>query len=202
MIINEVVFSGSYIYESQCPQKWLPEYAFIGRSNVGKSSLINLLTNRNDLAKVSKQPGKTTTINYFLVNQTWNLVDLPGYGYARRSKSMRQKWSKMIKNYLRVRKQLVNLFVLVDANLPLQKLDLDFMIFLGEEEIPFSIVFTKIDKSKPRELKKNLQRYRQQLLTYWSSLPPQFETSKVTRVGHDAILDYIAELNLAFEKKR
>lgn len=195
MKISEVDFKGSFVYLDQCPEAGLPEYAFIGRSNVGKSSLINLLTNRKELAKVSGSPGKTQTLNFFLVDQSWYLVDLPGYGYARISKKQRQRWKQMIENYIGKRSTLVNTFVLIDSNIPPQPIDLEFINWLGAAGIPFSIVYTKEDKSKSQELALNHQAFRREMLKSWSEMPPEFHTSTVTKMGDDSILMYIANLN-------
>lgn len=195
MMIKEVSFKGSFVYLDQCPETNFPEYAFIGRSNVGKSSLINLLTNRKDLAKVSGSPGKTQTLNFFLVDEAWYLVDLPGYGYAKISKKQRERWKRMIENYLSKRPNLVNAFVLIDSNLPPQALDLNFINWLGEAMVPFSIVYTKEDKSKPGALQENLTAFQTRMLESWSEMPPEFHTSTVTKMGYDRILAYIASLN-------
>jgi GTP-binding protein len=169
----------------------LPEYAFIGRSNVGKSSLINMLTKRNGLAKTSSTPGKTLLINHFLINSQWYLVDLPGYGYARISKDRRSGIKGIIKNYILSRTQLVNLFVLIDSRLEPQKIDLEFMEWLGISGVPFSIVFTKSDKQSNRRLMENLDVYKKKLLETWETLPPVFVTSAEKKTGREELLDYI-----------
>ena len=180
----------------KCPDTKVPEYAFIGRSNVGKSSLINMLTERKSLAMTSSTPGKTMLINYFSINNgTFNIVDLPGYGYARRSKDARAGLEKMIRNYILKRRQMVNLFVLIDSRLKPQKIDLEFMEWLGENGVPFSIVFTKMDKLTSNAAKKMIGDYCASLLEQWEELPPVFRTSSEDRRGRDAILDYIDELN-------
>ncbi|MDR1592375.1 MAG: ribosome biogenesis GTP-binding protein YihA/YsxC [Prevotellaceae bacterium] len=175
----------------QCPSGVLPEYAFIGRSNVGKSSLINMLTKRNGLAKTSSTPGKTLLINHFLINSQWYLVDLPGYGYARISKDRRSGIKGIIKNYILSRTQLVNLFVLIDSRLEPQKIDLEFMEWLGISGVPFSIVFTKSDKQSNRRLMENLDVYKKKLLETWETLPPVFVTSAEKKTGREELLDYI-----------
>lgn len=171
------------------------EYAFIGRSNVGKSSLINMLTGRSGLAMTSSTPGKTMLINHFIINDTWQIVDLPGYGYAQRSKADRAKLEKMIKGYIINRPQMTNLFLLVDGRLKPQKIDLEFMEWLGENGVPFSIVFTKLDKLSSTAAKKMTGDYCATLLETWEELPPVFRTSSTDRRGREAILDYIEEMN-------
>ncbi len=195
MIINTARFLISNSDPAKCPTDRKHEYAFIGRSNVGKSSLINMLTGRKDLAKTSSTPGKTMLINHFLVNDEWYIVDLPGYGYAKRSKDDRIKLEKMIKNYIATREEMTNLFVLVDSRHDPQKIDLEFMAWLGENGIPFSIVFTKMDKLTPTAGKKQIASYCEALLEQWDELPPIFKTSSEDRRGRDAILDYIEEMN-------
>lgn len=195
MIINSARFLISNSDPSKCPTDRKHEYAFIGRSNVGKSSLINMLTNHNDLAKTSSTPGKTMLINHFLVNDEWYIVDLPGYGYARRSKEDRVKLEKMIKSYIATREEMTNLFLLIDSRHKPQKIDLEFMNWLGENGIPFSIVFTKLDKLTSTAAKKQIASYCETLLEQWDELPPIFKTSSEDRRGRDAILDYIEEMN-------
>lgn len=180
---------------AKCPQSKNHEYAFIGRSNVGKSSLINMLTGREGLAKTSQMPGKTMLINHFLINDEWYLVDLPGYGYASRGKESREQLRKIIQSYILCRQQMTNLFVLVDARHEPQKIDMEFMQWLGENGVPFSIVFTKLDKLGLNTGKANIGLYKKALLEYWEELPPIFATSSVDKRGRDEILDYIAELN-------
>ncbi len=180
---------------NKCPKHDKPEYAFIGRSNVGKSSLINKLTNRKNLAKTSATPGKTLLINHFFINNEWYLVDLPGYGYAKIGKSSREKLEKMIKGYVLQREELVSLFVLIDVRHKPQKIDMDFIEFLGINGVPFSIIFTKADKLSVRELKMNLENYKKSLSEQWDELPPIFVTSSETGVGREEVLDYIESLN-------
>ena len=179
----------------QCPPPDRAEYAFIGRSNVGKSSLINMLTNKKTLAKTSSAPGKTQLINHFLINENWYLVDLPGYGYARTSKSKSKTWQKFISDYILKRENLMNVFVLVDCRHSPQKIDIEFMQWLGENQVPFSIVFTKLDKLNATEKSKFQQAYQKELLQYWEELPPQFVTSATSAEGREEILDYIEEVN-------
>ena len=194
MNISKVNFVGSFTKESQCPEDGLPEVAFIGRSNVGKSSLINMLINRKDLAKISKQPGKTQTINFFKVDQMWYLVDLPGYGYAKISKSKREEWQKMISFYLRNRKPLMCAFVLLDSRHELQQIDKEFIDWLGENQIPFSIVYTKADKISRAEVNKNVRQIQKALLSTWADLPAQFVTSSEKTEGRADLLNYILEI--------
>lgn len=178
-----------------CPEPNLPEYAFIGRSNVGKSSLINAMMNRKDLAKTSQTPGKTQLINHFLVNENWYLTDLPGYGYAKVSKSTRKDFEKLITNYILERKNLVNLFVLVDIRHNPQKIDLEFMEWCGESGVPFSIVFTKADKLKPGAISKNVEDYQTELLKTWEDLPEMYVTSAEKKEGTEEILQFIGKTN-------
>lgn len=198
MIVKKAEFLISNSDYRKCPDTNLPEYAFIGRSNVGKSSLINMLTNNKNLAKTSGRPGKTQLINHFIINDQWYLVDLPGYGYARTSKDSRQAWSKMISNYFVNRQQVLCTFVLIDSRIEPQKIDLEFINFLGEHGVPLAIIFTKIDKLKQRELMANVNHFKQALLTSWSELPMLFLSSSVSKYGRDRILDYIEEINIDF----
>ena len=191
MNITSATFRCSSQKLSQCPADNRHEFAFIGRSNVGKSSLINMLTDSPSLAKVSSTPGKTKLINHFLINGNWYLVDLPGYGYARVSKSERREFSKLILDYVLEREQMHFLFVLVDSRLEPQKIDLDFINLLGEHGIPFGIVFTKCDKLSSNQAESNTARYRRTLLQSWEELPPMFRTSSEKRQGREAILDFI-----------
>lgn len=195
MIINTARFLISSPNVGKCPDGSMHEYAFIGRSNVGKSSLINMLTGRRDLAMTSSTPGKTMTINHFVVNDEWAIVDLPGYGYARRSKADRERLEKMIKGYILNRPQMTNLFLLIDSRHKPQQIDLDFMDWLGENGVPFAIVFTKLDKMSSNAGKKLTGDYCAALLERWEELPPVFRTSSEDRRGRDAILDYIEEMN-------
>jgi GTP-binding protein len=195
MDIKEARFVVSSSKTTQCPKPDLPEYAFIGRSNVGKSSLINMLCNNRHLAKVSGTPGKTQLINHFMIDKTWYLVDLPGYGYAKVSKTLRSGFATIITDYLTSRPNLINLFVLVDSRHEPQKIDLEFMRWLGQQGIPFSIIFTKIDKLKPAELTTNLAQYEQTLLAEWEQLPPIILSSAEKKDGRQQILDCIDMLN-------
>ncbi len=195
MKINKAEFVISNTDVRKAPQEPLPEYAFIGRSNVGKSSLINMLTHQKKLAKTSGTPGKTQLINHFKINDNWFLVDLPGYGYARTSKTTRKKFQKLITDYFEKRKNMVNAFVLVDVRHEPQKIDMEFMRWLGEHQIPFSIVFTKSDKLSSNELGKNLKKYKSQFLKEWEMMPESFITSAVSKLGKDEILHYIKRLN-------
>ena len=195
MIIKSAEFKVSNSTVSKCPNTTLPEYAFIGRSNVGKSSLINMLTNRNGLAKTSATPGKTMLINHFLINNEWYIVDLPGYGYASRGKESREQLKVIIESYILRREQMTNLFVLVDSRHKPQKIDLEFMQWLGENGVPFSIVFTKLDKLGLNVGKANIGTYKQVLLEQWEELPPIFVTSSVDGRGREDLLAYIEELN-------
>ena len=189
----EFVISNSDV--AKCPKEKLPEYAFIGRSNVGKSSLINMLTNRKSLAKTSGRPGKTQLINHFIINKTWFLVDLPGYGYARVSKSAKKVFQKFITAYFSKRTQLVSAFVLVDCRHEPQKIDLEFMQWLGENQIPFSIIFTKADKLSKNKLPVQINNYIQTMLQYWEEMPNYFITSSSSGMGKDEVLNYIDDIN-------
>ncbi len=195
MIIKTVEFIKSSQKWQECPEPTLPEYAFIGRSNVGKSSLINAMMNRKDLAKTSQTPGKTQLINHFIVNEEWYLTDLPGYGYAKVSKVQRKDFEKLITNYILNRKNLVNLFVLVDSRHTPQKIDIEFMQWCGESGIPFSIVFTKADKLKPNVVKKNVELYKKELLEVWEELPDFYVTSAEKKEGGEHILEFINNTN-------
>lgn len=195
MIIKDIEFIGSFEKIESCPVSDLPEYAFIGRSNVGKSSLINLLTGRNALAKISSTPGKTQMINYFLINKEWYLVDLPGYGYAQVSKTKRAKWKKNIDIFLKERRNLYCIFSLIDSRHELQKLDLEFVNWLGENNLPFVFVFTKIDKLKKAKLESNVNAIVQSLLEFWESLPRYFLTSIKTEEGKEELLNFIQKIN-------
>ncbi len=189
----EFVMSNSDV--AKCPKDRFPEYAFIGRSNVGKSSLINMLMQRKSLAKTSGRPGKTQLINHFQINKNWYLVDLPGYGYARVSKSTKKVFQKFITNYFKKREQMVLAFVLIDCRLEPQSVDLEFMQWMGENEIPFSIVFTKADKLKPKALERNVLAYEQKMLESWEEMPQHFITSASNSTGRDELLGYIGGIN-------
>lgn len=189
----EFVISNSDV--SKCPKENLPEYAFIGRSNVGKSSLINSLLQRKSLAKTSGRPGKTQLINHFKVNDNWFLVDLPGYGYAKVSKKQKRTFQKFITDYFAQREQLVMAFVLVDCRHEPQPIDLDFIYWMGSNGIPFSLVFTKADKLKPNVLERNIEHYLEVLSKSWEELPPHFITSSTHHTGREAILEYIDKIN-------
>jgi GTP-binding protein len=191
MNINNVEFVASYPKESACPKEMKPEFAFIGRSNVGKSSLINMLTGRKGLAKVSVTPGKTQLLNFFDINHKWHLVDLPGYGYARTSKDQKAAFSKMIRDYLAKRAQLFLAFVLLDSRHELQKIDQQFLEWCGENQVPFALIFTKADKSSKKEVTTKVNAIRNELLKTWHELPPHFITSSETKLGREDVLDYI-----------
>jgi GTP-binding protein len=178
----------------QSPKADKPEFAFIGRSNVGKSSLINALVNKKDLAKTSSQPGKTQLINHFLIDQDWYLVDLPGYGYARASRDNRAVWGKMIRNYILKRENLLNVYLLIDSRHSPQKIDIEFMNFLGENSVPFTIVFTKIDKQTANKTNENLRNYKNELLKYWEELPQIILTSAEKRQGLEELMDSIKSI--------
>lgn len=195
MEIKKAEFTLSAPMVSMCPADNKPEYAFIGRSNVGKSSLINMLTNNKRLAKTSATPGKTLLINHFIINNEWYLVDLPGYGYAKRSKKEIEKLDQMIRGYILQREQLVNVFVLVDVRLEAQKIDLDFIEWLGLSSIPFAIVFTKADKLSVAKVSTSVEAYKKVLFETWEELPPMFITSAEKRQGRDEVLDYIEQIN-------
>jgi GTP-binding protein len=201
MIIKEAKFVISNTDHKLCPDDGKPEFAFIGRSNVGKSSLINMLTNHKKLAKTSSTPGKTQLINHFIINNEWYLVDLPGYGYAKASKKSRYNWEKFISEYLLHRTSLFNTFVLIDSRLEPQKIDLEFMNWCGEKEIPFSMVFTKIDKLSSSALQKNLTAYKKEMMKYWTDLPPIFTTSSESNFGQEKLLNYIDEIVKAWYRK-
>ena len=186
---------------SMCPKDTKPEYAFIGRSNVGKSSLINMLTNNRRLAKTSATPGKTLLINHFIINKEWYLVDLPGYGYAKRSKKEVERLDRMIRGYILQREQLMNVFVLVDIRLEPQKIDLEFIDWLGVSGIPFSIVFTKADKLMPSKARQAVEAYKLKLSETWEEIPPVFMTSAEKKEGRGEVLDYIEAINRDIKKE-
>lgn len=200
MIIKEATFIASNTTVDKCPETDLPEYAFIGRSNVGKSSLINMLTNQRKLAKTSSFPGKTQLINHFKINDNWYLVDLPGYGWAKVSKDSREKWRKMIRNYLQNRKNLACVFLLIDSRLEPQQVDLDFVAMLGTMGVPFVLVFTKTDKQSPVKTDVNVAAFKRKLLETWEELPPIFLTSSEERKGREDILDFIESVNAELNK--
>jgi GTP-binding protein len=197
------IHSAKYIISSpkveDCPPADKPEYAFIGRSNVGKSSLINMITNQTKLAKTSGTPGKTQLINHFLINNEWYMVDLPGYGFAKVAQSQRNTWEKMIANYLQQRKNLVTVFVLIDSRHEPQKADLEFLNKLGKWQVPFNLVFTKADKSTQREVAKNVRFFIERMKQDWEFIPRSFVTSTVKFLGRKELLAYIHELNEQFE---
>ena len=199
MKIEDASFLISNTTFKKCPQDGRPEFAFIGRSNVGKSSLINMLTGKKKLAKTSSTPGKTQLINHFIINDEWYLVDLPGYGFAKASKKSRQSWEIFITEYLLHRERLMTTFVLIDARLAPQKIYLEFMNWCGGKGIPFSIVFTKTDKLSSSALQKNLLAYRKELLKFWDELPPIFVTSSASKFGREPVLNYIEDILNAFK---
>lgn len=194
MDIKKAEFTISSAKLSQCPKDDKAELAFIGRSNVGKSSLINMLTERKGLAKTSATPGKTLLINHFKINDSWYIVDLPGYGFAKRSKKVQDELTKMITSYILYREQLLNVFLLIDIRHDPQKIDIEFMEWLGENGVPFSIVFTKADKLTAGKAKANVNKYLNSLLNTWEELPPHFVTSAEKRTGRDELLDYIEKI--------
>lgn len=193
MTIHDATFIGSFTRNEQAPKDELPEFAFIGRSNVGKSSLINMLTQRKDLARISNTPGKTQHLNYYRINDLWYLVDLPGYGYAQVSKKDRRQFSRMTQGFMQKRETLVNAFVLIDANIPPQRIDLEFCAWLGTHQIPFVLVFTKSDRPKPHELEQNIDAFRAAMLEEWEELPPQFVTSSRDNRGREELLGFIGQ---------
>ncbi|MEZ4984000.1 MAG: ribosome biogenesis GTP-binding protein YihA/YsxC [Saprospiraceae bacterium] len=192
MIIHTVEFTGSFPEQRLAPQDGRIEFAFIGRSNVGKSSLVNMVMDRKDLARISNVPGKTQHLNYYLVNDAWYLVDLPGYGYARVSKQLRRQWRLMMEHYFKNRETLACVFVLLDSNIPPQKVDIEFMNWMGELGLPFVMVYTKADRVKPAELENNQRDIQQAVLAHWEELPMEVITSAVKNTGRDEILDIIA----------
>lgn len=198
MEIKTAEYLQSEVDWRKCPVPDKPEYAFIGRSNVGKSSLINMLTNNRNLAKTSSKPGKTQTINHFLMNKTWYLVDLPGYGFAKTSKTNRERWQKMISDYLLHRENLQMVFELVDSRLEPQQIDVDFINNLGEKGIPFAIIFTKADKISAGKAMSNIQKMKNRLYETWEELPLMIKSSSLSGLGKEQILDYIEEINQQF----
>lgn len=193
-------FVKSSVMVKDMPTPNLPEYAFIGRSNVGKSSLINMLTGHKSLAKISSSPGKTQTVNHFIIEKSWYLVDLPGYGYAKVSKSAREDWQKMIRHYFQKRENLMCVFMLIDGRHEPLKQDLDFAVWLGELEIPFVLVFTKADKLGASTLQSNVASFRKKMLQWWTESPAIFQTSAETKLGRDALLQFISDSNKQFQK--
>lgn len=200
MVIKTAEFVISNTDFRKCPDTGLPEYAFIGRSNVGKSSLINMLTGRSGLAKTSQTPGKTMLINHFIINKSWYIVDLPGYGYAQRGKKAQEQLREIIESYILGRTEMTNLFLLIDSRHAPQKIDLEFMDWLGENEVPFSIVFTKLDKLGVNAGKLKIEEYKKVLLERWEELPPIFATSSEDGRGRDEILDYIEQINVSLKE--
>ncbi|RPD39264.1 ribosome biogenesis GTP-binding protein YihA/YsxC [Chitinophaga barathri] len=200
MVIKSAEYLISNVDWQKCPPPDMPEYAFIGRSNVGKSSLINMLMNHDKLAKTSGTPGKTQLINHFLINKSWYIVDLPGYGFAKVSQSQRRSWEQMIENYLRKRTNLVNVFVLIDSRHTPQKIDIEFVNQLGEWQVPFQLVFTKADKSTQLETSRNVKAFLNKLRETWQFLPANYVTSTVKKTGRDKILEFIDEMNGRFQR--
>ncbi len=198
MDIHAAEYEGSFPNHRVCPEGALPEFAFIGRSNVGKSSLINMLCRRIELARTSKKPGKTQMLNFYRIDRQWRLVDLPGYGYAVVSKTQRKTWEKMIQDYLVLREQMQCAFVLIDSNIPPQKIDLEFINWLGSLHIPFVLVFTKADRSKPEEITRNIEAFGKAMLETWNTLPQQFITSSSVKMGREEILEYIESIIAKF----
>lgn len=201
MELMNAVFVGSFTDWKKCPQDMKPSYAFIGRSNVGKSSIVNMLCEKKDLAKISQTPGKTQTINFFLVNDHWYLVDLPGYGYARTSKKVKNTWPAMIQAYLKESETLECVFVLVDISISPQKIDLDFLLKLGEWKLPFIILFTKADKASAPEVAKNKKAFFEKLSENWNEMPVTITTSSRRKYGKQEVLEFIADINADFYKK-
>ena len=194
MKIKEALFSGSSTRISERPKQKFPEFAFIGRSNVGKSSLINMLCNNKKLAMTSSKPGKTRLVNHFLINHQWYLVDLPGYGYAKMSATGKQKLEQIIRNYINLSDEMVMLFVLIDSRHDIGQIDMDFLIELGQSQIPFAIIFTKTDKMGPNAMMAQVEKNKQRILELWEELPPVFISSSETGTGRDEILNYIGDV--------
>ncbi|MDD5911216.1 MAG: ribosome biogenesis GTP-binding protein YihA/YsxC [Bacteroidales bacterium] len=201
MKITEALFAGSSTRISEKPKQKFPEFAFIGRSNVGKSSLINMLCNNKKLAMTSAKPGKTRLVNHFLINRKWYLVDLPGYGYAKMSATAKQKLEQVIRNYLNLSQEMTMLFVLIDSRHEIGKIDMDFLIELGQSRIPFAIIFTKADKSGKEKLATQIENNKKQILEYWEELPPVFISSSETGLGREEILDYIGTVLESVEEE-
>lgn len=203
MLIKTADYVGSFLYAEKCPTAPMPEFAFIGRSNVGKSSLINYLTTRKKLVKVSVTPGKTQMINFFTINGNFSFVDLPGYGYAKISREQRAKWTAMIRNYVLKREQLLYMCQLIDSRIPPQEKDLEFLNFMGDNNVPVIIVFTKADKPGSKDIVTNIQNFKNELLKTWDVLPPCFVTSSAKNNGKDALLQFIdTELKAYFKRKK
>ena len=200
MKINEALFAGSSTRISEKPKQKFPEFAFIGRSNVGKSSLINMLCRNKKLAMTSSKPGKTRLVNHFRINREWYLVDLPGYGYAKMSATARQKLEQVIRNYINLSQEMVMLFVLIDSRHDIGKVDMDFLIELGQSNIPFAVIFTKGDKNGPKALEAQIDRMKAQILELWEELPPVFISSSETGLGREEILDYIGSVLKTIEE--
>ena len=194
MKVTEALFAGSSTRISEKPKQKFPEFAFIGRSNVGKSSLINMLCRNNKLAMTSSKPGKTRLVNHFLINRQWYLVDLPGYGYAKMSATAKQKLEQVIRNYINLSEEMVMLFVLIDSRHDIGKIDMDFLIELGQSQIPFAIIFTKGDKFGPVALQQQIEKMKNQILELWEELPPTFVSSSESGMGREEILDYIGSV--------
>ena len=202
MLVKSAKFLISSTDVSKCPPPSMPEYAFIGRSNVGKSSLINLLTSKKELAHTSSKPGKTQLINHFVINDSWYLVDLPGYGFAALSKTKKEEFGAFVRNYILQRPNLMCLFLLIDSRLPLQPIDNRFMTWLAEHEVPFTLVFTKADKLSKTQLANNLEAYKKSLLEQWEELPTSFVTSAAKGLGEEELIDYILASNKLFKPIR
>jgi GTP-binding protein len=198
MNITKATFVKSSASLHDCPNPDKPEYAFIGRSNVGKSSLINMLVQKDNMARVSANPGKTITINHYLIQEKWYLVDLPGYGFARRSKELRMQWENALEQYLKERANLLCLFILIDARIEPQASDLEFINFCGTLQVPFALVFTKTDKLNQSMRAKNVKAFTQKMLEYWEFLPPVFQTSAIEKKGRKELLDFIVQTNATF----
>ena len=202
MKVTEALFAGSSTRISEKPKQKFPEFAFIGRSNVGKSSLINMLCNKKNLAMTSSKPGKTRLVNHFLLNRQWYLVDLPGYGYAKISDTGKKKLEQVIRNYINLSEEMVMLFVLIDSRHDIGKVDMDFLIELGQSQIPFAIIFTKGDKNGPQALAKQIDKMKAQILELWEELPPTFVSSSETGLGREEILDYIESVLNTLENEQ
>jgi len=201
MLIKTTVFLGSHTNYKDCPEPKFAEYAFIGRSNVGKSSFINTILQNKKAAKVSHTPGKTQTINCFLINSNWYVADLPGYGYARVSKSARIKWERMMRDYLNRRVNLMCVFLLVDSSINPQKIDLDYMDWLGEMQLPFKIIFTKCDRTKNNDIDANIEKFKAAALQNWEAMPEYFVTSSAKKIGADEVLESIEEMNAIWDER-